>query len=97
MDGILSTILTVAEVLGALGVICGLLFALFRWILKQNKQDEEIEKIKSEDIKQLKEENTLICYGLSACLDGLEQLGANHTVPKVKSMLNKHLNVQAQK
>ena len=97
MNEFLSTILTVAEVLGALGVIFGLIFALFRWILRQNKQDEEIEKIKSEDIKQLKEENTLICYGLSACLDGLEQLGANHTVPKVKSMLNKHLNVQAHK
>lgn len=89
MNEFLSTILTIAEVIGALGVIFGLIFAIYRWVQKQNKQDD--------DIKQLKEENTLICYALSACLDGLGQLGANHTVPKAKDKLDKYLNVQAHK
>ena len=47
------------------------------------------------DIERLKEENQLICYGLSAALDGLEQLGANHSVPVAKNKLQKYLNKQA--
>lgn len=89
MNEIIKMILTAAEFIGAVGVIGGLAVALIRWILKQGKQDV--------DIKQLKEENTLICYALSACLDGLEQLGANHTVPKARDKLDKYLNVQAHK
>ena len=73
-----------AELISALAVICGVLFACYRWYCKQNKQDE--------DIRSMKEENALICYGLKACLDGLEQLGANHTVPIAKEKLEKHLN-----
>lgn len=82
-------ILKLAEYIGAAGVVFGLIFAVYRWVLKQNKQDESI--------KQMKEENALICYALSACLDGLEQLGANHTVPKAREKLDKYLNVQAHK
>ena len=74
MTEIADLIIKLAAVVGAVGVIGGVIFAVYRWIIKQNRQDT--------DIKQLKEENTLICYALSACLDGLEQLGANHTVPK---------------
>lgn len=82
-------IIKIAAVIGAIGCIGGLIFGVYRWIIKQNKQDI--------DIAQLKEENTLICYALSACLDGLEQLGANHTVPKAKEKLEKYLNVTAHK
>ena len=49
------------------------------------------------DLKRVKEENSLICYALSACLDGLMQLGANHTVPDAKERLDKYLNEQAHK
>lgn len=78
-----------AEFLSAVTVILGVIFACYRWYLKQNKQND--------DIKSIKEENTLICYALQACLDGLEQLGANHTVPKAKEKLEKHLNISAHK
>ena len=84
-----ETILTTAAVITALGVIFGAIFAVYRWYLKQEKQDKDIAKIK--------EENTLICYALSACLDGLQQLGANHTVPVAKDKLDKYLNQQAHK
>lgn len=77
----------VAEIISALTIIAGVIFACYRWYLRQNKQDD--------DIKAIKEENTLICYALQACLDGLEQLGANHTVPKAKEKIEKHLNVSA--
>ncbi len=79
----------IAEIISALTIIFGVIFACYRWYLKQNKQDA--------DIKAIKEENTLICFALRACLDGLEQLGANHTVPIAKEKLEKHLNILAHK
>ncbi|MBO5967853.1 MAG: branched-chain amino acid ABC transporter permease [Clostridia bacterium] len=84
-----NTIITIASLLTALGVISAFVFKWYKWYLRQEKQDEEI--------KRIKEENTLICYALSACLDGLQQLGANHTVPIAKNKLDKYLNQQAHK
>ena len=85
----ISYIITAASLVTAIGVILGFVFKVHKWYMKQEKQDEEI--------KQLKAENTLICYALSACLDGLMQLGANHTVPDAKDKLDKYLNQQAHK
>lgn len=84
-----SYIITAASLITALGVIFGFIFKLHKWYLKQEQQDKEIQ--------QIKEEDTLICYALSACLDGLQQLGANHTVPLAKEKLDKYLNQQAHK
>ena len=63
-----ETIIAIAGIITALGAIFGLIFSVYRWYLKQNRQDEEIARIQKE--------NSLICFGLSACLDGLIQLGA---------------------
>ena len=82
-----QSVITAASVLGAAGVILGTVLAVYRWYLKQEKQDS--------DILKMKEENTLICFALAACLDGLMQLGANHTVPVAKEKLDKYLNQQA--
>ena len=82
-----QSLITAAAVLSAVLAIAGVVFAVYRWYLKQNKQNDEIKRIKSE--------NTLICYGLSAALDGLIQLGANHSVTMAKEKLDKHLNQQA--
>lgn len=84
-----DTFITIATVIGALGVIFGVIFAVYRWYLKQEKQDK--------DIARIKEEDTLIVFALSACLDGLQQLGANHTVPIAKDKLDKYINQQAHK
>ena len=73
-----------------LTAICTLfsgLFAVYRWYLRQQAQDREIDRIK--------EENTLIVYALFACLDGLHQLGANHTVSTAKEKLDKYINKKA--
>jgi hypothetical protein len=85
----ISYIITGASLITAIGVILGFVFKVHKWYLKQEQQDKEI--------KQIKEEDTLICYALSACLDGLQQLGANHTVPDAKDKLDKYLNQQAHK
>lgn len=84
-----NTLITVAGVITAAGVIFGAIFAVYRWYLKQEKQDG--------DIKHIKEENTLVFYALFACLDGLSQLGANHSVTDAKDKLEKYINQQAHK
>ena len=104
-------IITAASVVTALGVILGIILKVHSWYLNQNKQDDDINGVKKkqaediaslkqrheEDVAQIQEENCLICYALAACLDGLMQLGANHTVPLAKEKLDKYLNQQAHK
>ena len=80
-------IVAAAAVVTAIASILGMVFALYRWYLRQNRDTEEI--------KKLKRENALICYALSACSDGLMQLGANHSVPTVKDKLDKYINQTA--
>lgn len=84
-----DTIITAAAVIGAVITIFGVLFAVYRWYLKIGKMGAEI--------THMKEENTMLCYTMSACLDGLIQLGANHAVPTAKDKLDKYLNKQAHK
>lgn len=77
----------------AIGIIGTLIYKVVVFFQHQKAQDAEIEALK----KRVREENTLMCYALSACLDGLQQLGANHTVPKAKDKLDKYLNQEAHK
>ena len=81
--------LFLAEVLGAGTVVFGAVFALYKWVLRQNKQDTEI--------KSLKEEQTVICYGVLAALKGLQEQGCNGPVTEAINKIEKHLNVQAHK
>lgn len=93
MNEIAEVIIKFAAVIGGASVIITLIYKIFKFIDRQKEQDAEIEKLK----ERVKKENTLLCYGLSACLDGLQQLGANHTVPDAKQKLDKYLNQQAHK
>lgn len=93
-----QTIITAGAVIGALFTIFGIVFAVYRWYLKQEGQDASIKKLKDkhdEDIKEIKAEQRVICESMLACLDGLEQLGCNHSVPKAKARLEEHLNKAA--
>lgn len=82
-----NTIITAASLITALVVIFSAIFAIYRWYLKQNHQDKEI--------KSIKKEQCVICYGLLACLDGLKQLGANGNVTDAYNEMEKHINKQA--
>lgn len=84
-----QTIITAAAVVTAFGVIFGV-FAKLQKFIEAHEQNQQ-------DIKEVKRENKLIIRGLFSCLDGLSQLGANHTVPKAKDDLEKWLNDQAHK
>lgn len=82
-----STIITFASLLSAIIAIFAIVFKVHKWYLKQEKQDA--------DIQQLKAENELIYKGVHACLDGLVQLGCNHSVPKAKEELEEYINRMA--
>ncbi len=82
-----ESVIAAAGFITAVITLFGVVFAIYRWYLKQEAQDR--------DIARIKEEDTLICFALSACLDGLQQLGANHTVPIAKDKLDKYINQQA--
>lgn len=84
-------IVFVAEIFGACSVLVGAILTVYKFYANTKSQND----IQNKKIKQIQSEQTLICYALSACLDGLEQLGANHSVPLAKEMLQKHLNKAA--
>ena len=83
----MNVIIMLSGALSALAVIIGMIFAVYRWYLKQEAQDSDIAKIK--------EENALIVYALSACLGGLIQLGADDSIRHAKDKLDKYINTQA--
>ena len=84
---IADLIIKIAAVIGAIGVIGGVIFGIYKWIVKQNRQDDEI--------KELRDEQTLICYGVLAALKGLKEQGCNGPVTKAIDKMEKHLNVKA--
>ena len=89
-----QTIITTAAVIAAAIAIMGYYNKIHDWINHQAEQDERMDRIEKSDATERKE-LTLIVYALSACLDGLGQLGANHTVPVAKDKLDKYINKQA--
>lgn len=82
-----QTIITTAAALGALVALFGALFAVYRWYLRQNKQDEEI--------KALKEEMCLLTYGVLSCLKGLKEKGCDGPVTEAIGKIEKHMNEEA--
>ena len=100
MNGLAQTVITAGAVMTACITVFGVekSFAKYLCSVKDRARTRaEHSTAQDKDIAKLKEENQLICYGLSAALDGLEQLGANHSVPIAKNKLQKYLNEQAHK
>lgn len=93
-------IIALVALLGAIGTIFGVIFAIYRWYLHQKEQDNIIEKIReeqAEEIMELKREQQLLTYGILACLDGLKQLNCNGSVTEAQGKISKHINAQAHK
>ena len=82
-----DSIIKLASLLGALGVIGGVGLWWFHFMERNHRQDRELAAI-------LKEQ-TLICYGVLACLKGLNEQGCNGPVTEALSKLEKHLNQAA--
>ena len=91
MDGTVTisaqTIITLAALLAAIVAIFKYYNKVYDLVKHQKAQDT--------DITTIKKEQTLLVYAMQACLDGLQQLGANHTIPEAKAKLDKYINQQA--
>ena len=87
----MQDIQTVIAILVGLCTLGGVVFAAHKWVLMQDRLREEVK----EQLAVQNVENQVLCYGLLACLDGLEQLGCNHNVTKAHESLEKHINRRA--
>lgn len=80
-------LIKLAALIGALGVIGGVVLWCFRFIQRNDRQDKELAAIRKEQ--------TLICYGILACLRGLAEQGCDGPVHEALDKLEKHLNKAA--
>lgn len=84
-----DTIIKAASLLAALGALVGAIIAVYKLIATNKKQ--------SEIINAMREEQTIICYGLRGALQGLIEKGCNGPCKNALEMLDKHLNKSAHK
>lgn len=89
MSHVVEIIITTASVVTALGVIFGILFAFFKWLMKRDKNDVEI--------REIKEEQTILTKGVLACLKGLKEQGCDGPVTAAIAEIEDHINKQAHK
>ena len=89
MNQIVEVIVVGASVITALGTIIACFSTIHKWILRQNKQDE--------DIKAIKEEQSILTTGVLACLKGLKEQGCDGPVTEAISSIENHLNKEAHK
>lgn len=83
----IETINAVAKLIGSLGVIAGVLIGLYKFVERDKRQ--------SKLIKDIQSEQTLLCYGIRACLQGLVEQGCDGPVHDALDKLDKHLNKAA--
>lgn len=84
-----AIIISIASVITALGVILGVILSVHKWYLKQEKQDD--------DIKIIKEEQSILTQGVLACLKGLKEQGCDGPVTIAIDKIESYINQQAHK
>lgn len=82
-----QTLITLAAVLGAVVTIIKYYNKCYDFVKRQEEQDKII--------KAIQEEQTLLTYGVLACLKGLHEQGANGPVTEAIDKIEKHINQKA--
>ena len=82
-----QSIITAGGVLSALLLLLTTYNRVYRWTLRQKEQDEEL--------KAIRKENTLLTYGVLACLKGMAEQGCNGPVREAIDKIEKSLNLRA--
>lgn len=82
-----QTVITVAAVLAAAGGIGAAVARVVRWLDRQKAQDADLDAIR--------EEQTLLTYGVLACLKGLQEQGCDGPVTEAIGKIEKHINMAA--
>ena len=104
-----QTIILAGSVLAAIVAFITLAWKLFKWIDHQKEQDQEIKRLEAKFDKEveelrkkhekdqsgIQEEQTLVVYGLLACLKGLAEQGCDGPVSEAIDKIEKHINKKA--
>lgn len=104
-----QTIILAGSVLAAIVAFITLAWKLFKWIDHQKEQDQEIKRLEAKfdreveelrkkhekDQSGIQEEQTLVVYGLLACLKGLAEQGCDGPVSEAIDKIEKHINKKA--
>lgn len=84
-----QNLISLAALAAAALALIGYFAKAMRWFERQHKQDE--------DISSIKQEQTLLTYGVLACLKGLREQGCNGPVTEAIGKIEKHINKKAHK
>ena len=93
-----QTLITTSAVMAAIGAITAMFAKGVRWVDRQKQQDSDIKALRAthvSDMDGIKQEQTLIVYGLLACLKGLKEQGCNGPVTEAIGKIEDHLNQKA--
>lgn len=82
-----DTVNDLAKLLGSLVIIGGVFLSVYKFVERDKKQGKAI--------KSIQDEQTLLCYGIKACLQGLVEQGCDGPVHDALDKLDKHLNQKA--
>ena len=82
-----QTLITAAAILTAIGAILKSYNKGYDFVKRQKEQDTII--------KDIQEEQTILTYGVLACLKGLHEQGANGPVTEAIDKIEKHINKRA--
>ena len=93
-----QTLITASAVVAAFLSLVAVFARFVRWMDRQKQQDADIKALRAthnNDMDSMKQEQTLIVYGLLACLKGLKEQGCNGPVTEAINKIEKHLNQKA--
>ena len=86
-----GVLIEAAAAVGALMTLLAVLRKIYLWFARQEEQNA----LQWRAIHKGQEEQTLICYGVRACLMGLIEQGCNGPCKDALGRLDKHLNEAA--
>lgn len=98
MEITVDSVILLSKLIGALGVIFGVVIAFVKWLSKQEKQTadiKELEKRHNDDMRTVQEELCVVNYAVLASLDALMQNGFNGKVSEAHDKMQKHINKKA--
>lgn len=93
-----QTVITAAAFISALAAILKTYNRGYDFVKRQQEQDKELKSIREETnkkISSIQEEQTLLTYGILACLKGLKEQGCNGPVTEAVDKIEKHINKKA--
>ena len=82
-----QSLIGAAAIVGAFVALVSYLRKIFGWFERQEVQDREI--------KEIKEEQTILTKGILACLKGLKEQGCDGPVTEAIREIETHLNKKA--